>query len=85
MTQESDKVTAADYVLAVSEAELATTRTALLDQLALPAAHEVNEASGLPYRAATSSEPSQFTPTGRARRLGRRGDRPYGDTDTTRR
>lgn len=76
-----DKVTAADYVLAVSEAELATTRTSLLDQLALPAppkaASQWSSRSDL-------SEPSQFTPTGELDGWGDGETAPTGDTDTTR-
>lgn len=78
---ESDKVTAADYVLAVSEAELATTRTALLTQLALPAPPKV--ASQWSSRS-DFSEPSQFTPTGELDGWGDGETAPTGDTDTTR-
>lgn len=78
---EPEKAAAADYVLAVPDGELATTRSALLTQLELPPPPKV------PSQWSSRSdfnEPSQFTPTGELDGWGDGEAAPTGDTDTTR-
>lgn len=78
---DSGNAAAADYLLTVSESDVATTRAALLAQLALPAPPKA------PSQWSSSngfSEASQFTPTGELDGWGDNETVPTGDTDTTR-